>query len=165
MGAVGPLWTDVIAAAARQTGPADTLSDPAERMTRVSFRRLEWALSRSGPKGRGHTRERRLRTAQHGCPHDGAVRARPRDHRLRAAVVEVRRLQGDGHQGALRHELDALLPGAQRAHRPPGAPSSTTRCSSSGCAGCAPAASGPARPVASAWSPEPAAPKASDARP
>src|SRR3954453_2111858 len=49
-------------------------------------------------------------------------RARPRDPGVRAPVVEVRRVEGAGHQGALRHELDPVLPGAQRAPRQPVGP-------------------------------------------
>ncbi|CAA9250885.1 MAG: FIG00822394: hypothetical protein, partial [uncultured Actinomycetospora sp.] len=50
-------------------------------------------------------------------------RARPSgsgDPRVRAPVVEVRGSQGAGHPRALRHVGDAVLPGAQRAGRPPG---------------------------------------------
>ncbi|CAA9352685.1 MAG: hypothetical protein AVDCRST_MAG36-2078, partial [uncultured Nocardioidaceae bacterium] len=47
-----------------------------------------------------------------------ALRAGPRRARLRAAVVEVRRRQGAGGPREVRDVLDALLPGAQRAHRP-----------------------------------------------
>ena len=47
-----------------------------------------------------------------------AVRARRGDPRLRAPVVEVRRRQGAGDPGEVRHVVRPLLPGAQRPDRP-----------------------------------------------
>ena len=74
----------------------------------------------------------------------------PRDPRLRTAVVEVRRRQGAGDPGAVRHVGHPLLPGAQRADRHPGRRWPPTRCWSSGCAGCGPAGSVSVRPAVSA---------------
>ena len=50
----------------------------------------------------------------------GPERPRPRDPRVRAPVVEVRRRQGDRGPREVRHVVDPLLPGPQRADRPPG---------------------------------------------
>src|SRR3954469_8446909 len=72
-----------------------------------------WFVAYDRPHG---LRERRHAGHLRGGGH--ALPARPRGPRLRAPVVEVRRGQGAGGPREVRHVLDALLPGAQRADRP-----------------------------------------------
>src|SRR5688572_4225763 len=84
-----------------------------------------WFVAYSGPRPPHHhsgetahgRRERPPRPRRRGPE---PQRPRPRDPRLRTAVVEVRRRHGDRGPGEVRHVVDAVLPGAQRPHRPSG---------------------------------------------
>src|SRR3954447_12082187 len=67
---------------------------------------------------RGDMHGRRRTAEPRTCCRSG--RARPRDPRVRAPVVEVRRREGDRDPRVVRHVGDSVLPGAERSHRPAG---------------------------------------------
>ena len=142
--------------------PVVRLGPPGDRAARLAAERMTslWFVAYSEAdqhcRHRGETpwtpRTRSRRGAEATL---GPERPRPRDPRVRAAVVEVRRRQGDRGPREVRHVVDPLLPGAQRAHRPARRRSRPTRCWSAGCVGCAPPGSGSARRAASASRSEP----------
>src|SRR4051812_42314213 len=90
-----PLWF------APYSGPVVAPPDPLEGKDDRRSR------SRSDARGRGER---------------AADRARARDARVRAPLVEVRRLEGAGDPRAVRRVRHAVLPAAQHAHRPAGGP-------------------------------------------